>query len=133
MNKKFKRTFDSLKDIFEFTDGFLAAQGIDPGHNFALNFAFEELFTNMVKYNPGNPNEILLSLDHVDGEVIATLTDYDVDKFDVTEKRQVDVESPLEDRKVGGLGLHLIPKVVDSIDYDYVDRQSTITFRKALR
>ena len=34
--------------------------------------------------------------------------------------------------KIGGLGLHLIPKMIDSIDYDYADRQSKITFTKAL-
>ena len=133
MNKKFKRTFDSLKDIFEFTDSFFSEEGIDRSHQFAVNFAVEELFTNMVKYNPGNPNEILLSIDQVDGELVASLTDFDVDRFDVTEDRNVDVDSPIEERKIGGLGLHLIPKMVDSIDYDYVDRQSKITFTKTLR
>jgi serine/threonine-protein kinase RsbW len=133
MNKKFKRTFDSLRNIFEFTESFFSIEGIDGKHRFAVNFAVEELFTNMVKYNPGNPNEILLSIDHVDGELVVSLTDFDVDRFDVTEDRKVDVDSPLEERKIGGLGLHLIPKMIDSIDYDYADRQSKITFTKQLR
>jgi serine/threonine-protein kinase RsbW len=133
MNKKFKRTFDSLKNIFEFTESFFSIEGIDGKHRFAVNFAVEELFTNMVKYNPGNPNEILLSIDHVDGELVVSLTDFDVDRFDVTEDRKVDVDSPLEERKIGGLGLHLIPKMIDSIDYDYADRQSKVTFTKQLR
>jgi serine/threonine-protein kinase RsbW len=133
MNKKFKRTFDSLRNIFEFTESFFSTEGIDGKHRFAVNFAVEELFTNMVKYNPGNPNEILLSIDHVDGELVASLTDFDVDRFDVTEDRKVDVDSPLEERKIGGLGLHLIPKMIDSIDYDYADRQSKVTFTKQLR
>jgi serine/threonine-protein kinase RsbW len=133
MNKKFKRTFDSLRNIFEFTESFFSTEGIDGKHRFAVNFAVEELFTNMVKYNPGNPNEILLSIDHVDGELVVSLTDFDVDRFDVTEDRKVDVDSPLEERKIGGLGLHLIPKMIDSIDYDYADRQSKITFTKQLR
>lgn len=133
MNKKFKRTFDSLRNIFEFTESFFSTEGIDGKHRFAVNFAVEELFTNMVKYNPGNPNEILLSIDDVDGELVVSLTDFDVDRFDVTEDRKVDVDSPLEERKIGGLGLHLIPKMIDSIDYDYADRQSKITFTKQLR
>jgi anti-sigma regulatory factor (Ser/Thr protein kinase) len=132
MHKKFTRTFESLRDIFEFTEDFFAGEGIDRSHQFAVNFAVEELFTNMVKYNAGNPNDILLEIAHVDGELVASLTDFDVDRFDVTEDRDVDVESPLEERKIGGLGLHLIPKMIDSIDYDYADRQSKITFTKAL-
>ena len=58
-----------------------------------------------------------------------------MDPFDVTAEREVDTESPLQDRQIGGLGLHLIPKMIDSIDYDYDEpaRRSRITFTKALR
>jgi anti-sigma regulatory factor (Ser/Thr protein kinase) len=93
----------------------------------------EELFTNMVKYNPGNSNDILLGVDKIDSNVTISLTDFDVDPFDVTEERDVDIESPLTERKVGGLGLHLIKKMVDSIEYDYSDRQSKITFTKGIK
>ena len=42
---------------------------------------------------------------------------------------------PIEQRKPGGLGLHLIRRHVDSIEYEYAEnsRQSRITFRKTLR
>jgi anti-sigma regulatory factor (Ser/Thr protein kinase) len=135
MNREFPRSFESLKDIFDFTDRFFAREAIEPRHHFAVNFAVEELFTNMVKYNPGNPHPVRLDLEQADGELVASLTDFDVEPFDVTAERHVDTESPLEDRKIGGLGLHLIPKMIDSIDYDYdpVERRSRITFTKLLR
>lgn len=135
MNQAFPRSFESLKDIFDFTDRFFSRETIDPRHHFAVNFAVEELFTNMVKYNPGNPNPVRLELEQADGELVASLTDFDVEPFDVTAERDVDTDSPLEDRKIGGLGLHLIPKMIDSIDYDYdpAERRSRITFTKLLR
>ena len=135
MNGKFDRSFDSLQQIFEFADRFYALERIDQRHHFAVNFAIEELFTNMVKYNAGNPHQVLIEMQQTDGQLIAHLTDFDVDPFDVTAAREVDTESPLEDRKIGGLGLHLIPKMIDTIDYDYdeSDRRSRITFTKALR
>lgn len=135
LNGKFDRSFDSLQQIFEFADRFYALERIDQRHHFAVNFAIEELFTNMVKYNAGNPHQVMIEMQQTDGQLIAHLTDFDVDPFDVTAEREVDTESPLEDRKIGGLGLHLIPKMIDTIDYDYdeSDRRSRITFTKALR
>ncbi len=132
MQKKFTRSYDSLEEIFEFTERFFDTETINESVRFPVHFVMEELFTNMVKYNPGNSNDILLGIDKTDSSVTIRITDYDVDPFDVTEERDVDIESPLTERKVGGLGLHLIKKMVDSLDYHYTDRQSTITFSKGI-
>jgi anti-sigma regulatory factor (Ser/Thr protein kinase) len=130
MQKKFIRSYDSLEEIFEFTERFFETETINESVRFAVHFVMEELFTNMVKYNPGNSNDILLGVDKTNNSVKISLTDYDVDPFDVTEERDVDIESPLTERKVGGLGLHLIKIMVDSMEYHYSDRQSKITFTK---
>ena len=123
MQKKFTRSYDSLEEIFEFTELFFEKESIEESVRYPVHFVMEELFTNMVKYNPGKSSDILLYVDNVDGGVTVSLTDYDVDAFDVTEARVVDVESPLHERRVGGLGLHLIQKMVDTLEYDYKDRQ----------
>ena len=132
MQKKFTRSYDSLEEIFEFTERFFETETINESVRFAVHFVMEELFTNMVKYNPGNSNDILLGVDKTNNSVKISLTDYDVDPFDVTEERNVDIESPLTERKVGGLGLHLIKIMVDSMEYHYSDRQSKITFTKEI-
>jgi serine/threonine-protein kinase RsbW len=132
MQKKITRSYDSLEEIFEFTERFFETETINESVRFAVHFVMEELFTNMVKYNPGNSNDILLGVDKTNNSVKISLTDYDVDPFDVTEERDVDIESPLTERKVGGLGLHLIKIMVDSLEYDYSDRQSKITFTKGI-
>lgn len=132
MQKKFPRSYASLEDIFKFTERFFDAENIGEAVRFPVHFVLEELFTNMVKYNPGNSNDIMLDVNRVQQNVTVSLTDFDVDSFDVTQERNVDVESPLKQRKVGGLGLHLIQKMVDSLEYNYSDRESNITFTKGL-
>jgi len=132
MNKKFERKIASLDSIFAFTEGFFASEVIDSEHLFAVNFAVEELFTNMVKYNRDHGQEILLDVSRSGDELTVRLTDFNVDPFDVTKAPPVDVASPLEDRKIGGLGLHLVPRIVDSLDYEYIDRESRITFTKRI-
>ena len=130
MQKKFIRSYDSLEKIFEFTELFFEKESIEESVRYPVHFVMEELFTNMVKYNPENSSDILLKVDRTNGEITVSMTDYDVDAFDVTAARHVDTEAPLIERKVGGLGLHLIQKMVDTLKYDYADRQSTITFTK---
>jgi anti-sigma regulatory factor (Ser/Thr protein kinase) len=132
MQKKFTRNYDSLEKIFEFTELFFEKESIEESVRYPVHFVMEELFTNMVKYNPGKSSDILLNVDNVNGGITVSLTDYDVDAFDVTAARQVDIESPVDQRRVGGLGLHLIQKMVDTLEYDYTDRQSTITFTKGI-
>ena len=62
------------------------------------------------------------------------LTDYDVDRFDVTEAPGANVDLPIEQRRPGGLGLHLVRCMLDRVDYEYsdVERRSRIRFRKTL-
>ena len=58
-----------------------------------------------------------------------------MDAFDVTKAPDVDIELPIEQRRPGGLGLHLIRRLLDSIEYEYIkeNRQSRITFWKTAK
>jgi anti-sigma regulatory factor (Ser/Thr protein kinase) len=60
------------------------------------------------------------------------LADPDSHFFDVTAAPDADVNAGAEQREPGGLGLHLIRRLVDSLEYDYSGRRSLITFRKRL-
>jgi anti-sigma regulatory factor (Ser/Thr protein kinase) len=131
---RFRRSFDSLEAIFAFTAGFCAAHGLDPEILPTVDFTLEELFTNMVKYSPEGEAFVSVGLAAVAGGVEVTLTDYDVEQFDVTRAPDAATDLPIEQRKPGGLGLHLIRRLVDSWEYAYSKetRQSRITFRKTL-
>jgi anti-sigma regulatory factor (Ser/Thr protein kinase) len=131
-SRTFRRTFDALPEIVRFTGEAFARAGIDPGLRPDVDFALEELFTNMVKYSAASPADIRIELTAVEGGVEVTLTDYDVEPFDITTAPDADVNLPIEQRRPGGLGLHIIRRLLDSIEYEYSKepRQSRITFRK---
>lgn len=130
MELEIVRRIDSLEDIYKFIESFFESNDTADPVRYPVHFVVEELFTNMVKYNPGNMNTVILNIDTEGDGVRVMITDYDVDDFDVTKKRDIDVHTSLEERKVGGLGLHLIRHMVDKLDYHYEDRQSRITFTK---
>jgi len=128
MHRKFKRSFDELSRIVAMTEAFFAEHGIDPALRNVVDLAIEELFVNMVNYNTETREDILIEMRPHDHGVEVSLTDFDVERFDPTEVRAVDVDAPLEERTPGGLGLYLVLKMVDAIHYEYRDRQSRITF-----
>jgi len=130
ISARFPRSFDALDQIFEFTRRFYDAEGVPDEDRLVLDFCLEEIFTNCVKYNRGNPQEIELELDRSDDRVQARLTDFDVEPYDVTRAPQVDISLPLDQREPGGLGLQLIRRLVDELTYDYTNRQSRITVTK---
>lgn len=135
MEKRFCRTIECLEDIFGFIEDYFSREKINGDSLFVVKLVIEELFTNMVKYEPGNPNQILIRLERQDELLEFSLTDYDVDPFDVTQRGEVDVTLPLEERRIGGLGIHLVKKMVDKIEYEYECdlRQSKITLVKKLK
>lgn len=132
--RHFRRSFDALPEIFGFTEAFFARQGVDREILTAVDFVVEELFTNMVKYgaaaDPGS--EVRIEIEAVGGGVEVVLADSGVEPFDVTKAPDADTGAPIEERRPGGLGLHLIRRLVDSWDYEYVveRRESRIRFKK---
>jgi len=133
-DRVFKRSFDSIRDIADFTSEVFRREQIDLRILSAVDLALEELFTNVVKYSRTTEATVRIDVARIPGGVEVTLTDFGVDRFDVTQAPEVDVTVPIEQRKPGGLGLHLIRQMVDALDYHYDEksRQGKTTFRKTI-
>ena len=132
MEKKFQRRVDALEEVFGFISEFVARYLLDDSVAFRLNVAIEELFVNMVKHNLGSDSDILISMIKDGDRVIVSLTDFDVEAFDITKAGAYDTRQPLEKRPIGRLGIHLARSMIDEIRYEYKDRRSRITLIKNL-
>ena len=130
-SREFERTFDSLDAMFAFSREAFSKDNLDSRLLPTVDLALEELFTNVVKYAKGTQSQVRIDIGRVPNGVEVTLTDRDVDFFDVTRTADVDISAPIADRTPGGLGLHLIKKMVDFFEYQYLEdtRTSRITFR----
>jgi serine/threonine-protein kinase RsbW len=128
MKQKFNRSFDELNNIVTMTEVFFREEGLQQGLRNVVDLATEELFVNMVTYNTESDEDIFIQMRSHEHGIEVSLTDYDVDRFDPTAAGPVNINAPLEERTPGGLGLYLVMKMVDSIHYEYRNRQSKITF-----
>jgi serine/threonine-protein kinase RsbW len=132
MQHFFDRNLNSLNLIFDFIAEFVKSHEIDQHAAFELQLAVEEVFTNLTKYNQGS-SPILLLLDKLNHKIIITIQDSDSDNFDITKPPPVDTLAPLEKRRAGGLGLFLVHKVMDQVDYSFENKVSTITLVKIIK
>ena len=128
--QSFTRSIDSVAGIYRFSEDVMAAADIDESVRFTVHLAMEELFVNLVSYNPGADRDIQVDVEVANNCVVVTIVDHDAAEFDVTKERPVDTGASLRERKPGGLGLHLIQHMVDTLEYDYRDGRSKIRFSK---
>lgn len=132
--RDFPRGLHSLPAIFDFTAQVFSGHGMAAERRFAVDLVLEELFTNITKYGAGaTPVQIEIQVEAAGNGLTVTVTELEADYFDLTQAPPVDVSRPAAEREPGGLGLHLIRRLVDSMDYRYskADRCSRISFRKA--
>ena len=86
---------------------------------FRINLALEELGLNIIDYahDDGGEHEFDISLASEDDAVTIEIVD-DGKAFDpLTDAPHVDVNASLEDRRVGGLGIHLVRTTMDELSY----------------
>ena len=98
MEKKFKKDIGSLEAIDSHIRSFAAENDLDDTTIFTLNFVVEEIFTNMVKYQPQSGRDVLLNLSRDGNTLRVTLTDYGVEYFDPTAAPPVDTGKPLSEQ-----------------------------------
>jgi len=132
MKKKYRRSFDQIQEIVADTEKFFADNQIDESLRMKVDLSLEELFVNMVSYNTETERDILIEMQPINQGIQVSLTDFDVERFDPTLAADVDIDAPLSERSPGGLGLYLVLKMADSINYQYHDRKSKITFTNSV-
>lgn len=84
----------------------------------ALSLALDEVITNTISYgyDDQDTHQILVRVTSANGRLSAEVED-DGRPFNPLTAPQPDVTSPLEDRPVGGLGIHLVRSLMEQVEY----------------
>jgi serine/threonine-protein kinase RsbW len=134
VSAEFRREIEAIGEVFAFLEAFVDGQEIDEKTAFCINLVVEELFTNMVRHNQGGGDCITLSVERRNDRVHLELVDVDVEPFDPVTAEVPPVDAGIEERRPGGLGIYLVRKMVDDLNYGYEtgDRRMRITVTKTL-
>ncbi|MBT3879834.1 MAG: transporter substrate-binding domain-containing protein [Candidatus Scalindua sp.] len=89
-----------------------------------VNIVFDELLNNIISYayKDNIEHEIIIELEFLVDRLSLTIKDDGV-PFNPLEAKKPDTELSLEDREIGGLGIHLVCKLMDKVSYKrHIDR-----------
>ena len=132
-----QRTLELNNDIAEipqlsaFIDTFAEEAGIDFSLVMSLQLALEEAVVNVMEYAypKGTMGKVLITAS-VEGDDLEFVISDSGKAFDPTAKAEVNVELGVEDRPIGGLGIHLVRNIMDSVAYERKDGKNILTLRK---
>jgi anti-sigma regulatory factor (Ser/Thr protein kinase) len=124
---------EAIPQLNEFIDIICEEQGIDFDAAMSLNLALEEAVVNVMDYAypEGTEGYVDIDADADDESLTFVISDSGI-PFDPTQKEEVDTTLPAEERQVGGLGIHLVRRIMDSIEYEYTNNKNILTLRKKL-
>ena len=102
-------------------------------HSFNIHLAVEEAVTNVIMYAypQDEEHELELTVYKRDNRLIFKLVDSGKE-FDPTLQPEADVTLSLEERPIGGLGIFLIRRIMQAVDYQRIDGKNILTMVKVI-
>jgi len=96
-----------------------------------IRLVLEEIVTNIVLYgcedNAGHLIDVCIN--YKDEEIAIEVKD-DAKPFNPLEVPNADLEKPFEERKIGGLGIHLVRRLIDDIEYRSEEGKNILLMKK---
>jgi len=121
---------DNLKDVIDFTGAELENRGFSTEEKNEICIAVEEIFMNIVNYAYGDANNtVCISIFSKDKTYIRF---EDTGKpYNPLEQPEPDLSKSIEERQIGGLGIFMVTKLMDSVEYFRADGKNVLVIGKS--
>jgi anti-sigma regulatory factor (Ser/Thr protein kinase) len=129
-----KNSVASVQSANEAASRWLTERGAPAEIQYFATLAIEEFATNSIKYGYDDPNEHLIEVGiSLSGfELMLTIID-DGHAFNPLETPEPKLSVPVEERPVGGLGIYLVRKMSDRMEYSREGNKNRLRLQKAFR
>ena len=134
INKIFPAKVEALSDVLGFVDETLESYGCPMKIQTAVCVAIEEVFVNVAHYAYGDGEGDMtlgIGFEEDTGNVTFRMTDKGV-PFDPLKKPDPDITLSAEDREIGGLGIFIAKKTMDTLTYAYENGENVLTMNKKI-
>ncbi len=127
-------TPENVDRAIEFVDEILEEYGCKRSVQMEIEVAVDELFSNIAHYaydtKTGNAT---VQVDVTEDPLTVEITFVDSGKpYDPLAKADPDTTQSIEERPIGGMGILIVKKSMDAVDYEYKDGKNILTIKKVL-
>lgn len=123
----------TIQLLNEFVDNVCEAAGFDISECMRMNLAIEEAVVNVMNYAYPKGVKGMVNIDAtINDKGLKFVISDNGTPFDPTAKEEVDTTLSAEERGIGGLGIHLIRQIMDSINYEHIDGRNVLTLLKRI-
>jgi serine phosphatase RsbU (regulator of sigma subunit)/anti-sigma regulatory factor (Ser/Thr protein kinase) len=133
-NKTFPAKTEALSDVLGFVDEMLQVFECPMKVQMAVCVAIEEVFVNVAHYAYGEGEgdmSLGIGFDEESRAITFRMTDKGI-PFDPLKKPDPDITLSAEDREIGGLGIFITKKTMDSVEYAYENGENILTMVKKI-
>ena len=133
-NRTFPAKTEALPDILGFVEETLEGYGCPMKIQMAVCVAIEEVFVNIAHYAYGGSEgdmNLGIGFDKENHTITFRMTDKGV-PFDPLQKPDPDITLSAEAREIGGLGIFITKKTMDSVTYAYENGENILTMAKTI-
>ncbi len=125
---------ENIPEVVDFVDRELDELGCSEKTKSQINIAIDELFSNIANYAYGEENgEVTVVIENDSMPCAVSISFQDEGKpFNPLEIGDPDVTLSARDRKIGGLGIFMVKKSMDDVQYEYRGGKNILTIRKTL-
>jgi serine/threonine-protein kinase RsbW len=128
-----RNTVDAITPASEAAEAWLGEQQTSPEAGFLVSLAIEELVTNCIKYGYDDAGEHTIDIElSLAGHTLTMIVVDDGHPFDPLAAPPPDLSLAIEDRPIGGLGIHLLRELADDVTYERRDGTNRLTLTKRM-
>lgn len=126
---------ENIEVVTDFVNTELEKMGCPMKAQMQIAIAIDELFGNIAKYAyTPEVGEATVQIDFEESTPAVIISFLDHGKpFNPLETAQPDTHLPVEERRQGGLGIFLVKKTMDMVEYEYKDGQNILKIKKNLK
>ncbi|MCP4180287.1 MAG: ATP-binding protein [bacterium] len=124
--------FEKLEVLIDFIKDIAIENNFSEAETLDIILATEEILVNIISYAyPKLKGDIKIECDYINenNELLIIFTDDGI-KFDVMSVDEPDIDTPLEERKIGGMGVFLVRNVMDNVHYKRKNKKNILTISK---